>query len=87
MGDQIRSSLGCFTIGSVRYGLSPSGGAPNVADLYRTMKNLLKLSDVIKARPRFISPATQSHHALTIRHYKSGVVTFPADTERTQSHS
>jgi hypothetical protein len=28
-------------------------------------------------------PSTQSHHALTIQHYKSGVVTFWADTERT----
>jgi hypothetical protein len=33
------------------------------------MKNLFKLLDVIKARPKIHLPATQSHHALTIRHY------------------
>ena len=46
----------------------------------------VKLFDVIKAAKIHL-PSTQSHHALTIRHYNSRVVTSAADTERNHSHS
>lgn len=79
--------LGCFTIGSVGCGRSPSGGGSEFEDLYRPMQNLLKLFDFHQGAAKIYLPSMQSHHALTIRHYKSGVVTSPADTERTRSHS
>ena len=51
----MRPSLGCFTVGSVRCDLSHLWWRSEFADLYRRMKNLLKLFYVIKAGPRFIS--------------------------------
>jgi hypothetical protein len=58
----MRPSLGCFTVGSVRCGLSHLWWRSEFADLYRRMKNLLKLFYAIKAGPRFIS---QQHNPIT----------------------
>jgi hypothetical protein len=47
--------LSCFNIGSVRCERNRSGGGPNSLTSISGMKNLLKLFDFIKARPKFIS--------------------------------
>jgi hypothetical protein len=61
----MRPSLGGYAVGSVRCGLSHLWWRSEFADVYRRLKNLLKLLDVIKARHKIHLPATQSHYALT----------------------
>jgi hypothetical protein len=48
----------------------------------RRIKHLGKLFDVIKAHAKLLFSSTHRHHALTIRDYKSIVVTFSADSGR-----